>query len=512
MSRAGVELDPRVAGHPATVRVRVLTAVLLLGALALTIAGSTAYVLQVRRMDLRIDASLTSAVAQVRTAATTGVDPETSQPFTSVSELLYRTVQRRAAGTGEGVIALVDGRPRWLAPSATTLRLEDDAALLAELAALPTDGAVALRTTDTPTTQYRYVAVPVRLATGGEQGLFVVAHDRGAEQASLVATFRTYGLVALASLVVIAVVGWSLMGRLLQPLRVLRASTERITQSDLSGRIPVTGSDDLAGLAVALNRMLDRLESAFDAQRRLLDDVGHELRTPLTVIQGHLELADPGDPDDVRAAHAVALDELDRMHRLVEDLMVLATAERPDFVRRAPVDLAGLTDDVLDKARALGDRRWSAGPRAEVVAEVDAQRLTQALLQLAANAVRFSGPGSGITIGSEADGGVLRLWVRDEGVGLPAEEAAHVFERYGRGRTPQGASGGPVDGEVDRSGWRPTEGTGIGLAIVMAIARAHGGTARWEQPDGPGARFVIELPSDGDMRRPTGRRAPVGRG
>lgn len=464
-----------------------MTAVLLLAALALTIAGSTAYVLQVRRADLRIDAALASAVTEIRTAAETGVDPETAESFTSVSELLYRTVQRRAPANGEGVIALVDGRPRWLAPSGTQLRLEDDAVLLAELAALALDDVV-LRTTDTPTTQYRYVAVPVTLPEGGDRGLFVVAHDRGAEHASLLATFRTYGLVALASLLVIAVVGWSVVGRLLEPLRVLRSSTERITRSDLSDRIPVTGSDDLASLAVALNRMLDRLQSAFDAQRRLLDDVGHELRTPLTVIQGHLELADETDPDDVRAARSVALDELDRMHRLVEDLMVLATAERPDFVRRAPVDVGRLTDEVLVKARTLGDRRWSVDRHAEVVADVDGQRLTQALLQLAANAVRFSASGTAIAIGSEATRTLLRLWVRDEGIGLPPEEAARVFERYDRGRAPA------PDGAEVGAGPRPTGGSGIGLAIVSAIAVAHGGTARWEQPDGPGSRFVIELP------------------
>jgi signal transduction histidine kinase len=458
-------------------------------------------------MDLRIDTSLNAAVTEIRSAAESGVDPETSESYTSISEMLYRTVQRRAPGTGEGVIALVDGRPRWLAPSGTRLRLEDDADLLAELASLPGDGQVVLRTTETPTTQYRYVAVPITLATGGEEGLFVVAHDRGADHASLLATFRTYGLVALASLAVIAVVGWSVVGRLLQPLRVLRASTERITQSDLSGRIPVSGSDDLATLAVALNRMLDRLESAFGAQRRMLDDVGHELRTPLTVIQGHLELADADDADDVRAAHAVALDELGRMHRLVEDLMVLATAERPDFVRRAATDLGGLTDEVLDKARTLGDRRWSVGSRAEVVADVDAQRLTQAWLQLASNAVRFSDVGSPITLGSEADRGVLRLWVRDEGIGLSPAEAAHVFERYGRVRTPPTTRGGSGDADADRLDGRITEGTGIGLAIVRAIATAHGGTARWERSDGPGALFVIELPHDTSAPR----RAPRAR-
>jgi signal transduction histidine kinase len=104
--------------------------------------------------------------------------------------------------------------------------------------------------------------------------------------------------------------------------------------------------------------MLDRLEAAFVGQREFLDDAGHELKTPLTVLRGHLELLDPDDPEEVAATRELLLDEIDRMSRLVGDLIVLAKSDRPDFLRTRPVDLSTLTTDLLTKARGLGPREW----------------------------------------------------------------------------------------------------------------------------------------------------------
>src|SRR5690606_40161897 len=219
-------------------------------------------------------------------------------------------------------------------------------------------------------------------------------------------TFRTFALFALGVLALVAVVGWLVAGRLLAPLASLRRTAQRISDSDLSGRIEVTGGDDdVSELAHTVNAMLDRLESAFSSQRELLDDVSHELRTPLTVLRGHLELVDVTDPEDVDATRTLALDEIDRMGRLVDDLTTLAKADRPDFVLPSLEDLGLLTDDVFDKARSLGPRAWSLVARADAEGSLDRQRLTQAWLQLAANAVKFSEPGTAIRLGSSvADG------------------------------------------------------------------------------------------------------------
>ncbi|WP_082516022.1 sensor histidine kinase [Cellulomonas sp. Leaf395] len=489
-ARAGAPADtpaPMSEGVPVyqrahlTVRARLLTAVIVLSGLTVMIAGGTAFALQAAETDERIDNSLARAVAALRNVEAKE-NPTTGLPFTSVNDVLWEGIRARVPGKNEGAVTLLDGELKW-SPAAETrsVRLEEDPELATVLAAIPPDAPSLPRTVQTSTTQYRLIAVPVMLAGDPGSGLFVVAFDRSAEMSSLRSTFLTYSAVGLAALAVIAVVAWFVVGRLLRPIRLLRDTTRRITESDLSERITVTGKDDLSNLARTVNAMLDRLERAFGSQRELLDDVGHELRTPLTIVRGHLELVDADDPDDVRATQALALDELDRMQRLVDDLMTLATADRPDFVRLAPTDVGRLTDDVHDKARGLGDRHWVVAARADVDVLLDAQRITQAWLQLVANAHRYSAPGSTVRLGSEVAGDRLLLWVRDEGPGVPPDEADRIFERFHRG-------------QADRI----SHGAGLGLPIVAAIAHAHHGRVFVEHPPanvGSGVVFVLDLPA-----------------
>jgi two-component system OmpR family sensor kinase len=181
----------------------------------------------------------------------------------------------------------------------------------------------------------------------------------------------------------------------------------------------------------------------------------------------------------VRATRDLSIDELDRMARLVEDLLVLAKARRPDFLRRRDVDVAAVVTSTYDKAQALAPRRWVLDPMTPVPARVDSDRLTQALLQLASNAVAVTDEGDTIGFGCAAGPDSVRLWVRDTGPGVPPGDRLRIFERF-------------------ESGVRATEGrsTGLGLAIVSAIARAHGGSAR-VVPAGPagGSRFILEVPT-----------------
>jgi signal transduction histidine kinase len=291
---------------------------------------------------------------------------------------------------------------------------------------------------------------------------------------------QTYVVVALLSLLVITGFAAAQSGRLLAPLRTLRETAEEIKDSDLSRRLPESGNDDITALTRTFNRMLDRLEAAFVGQRRFLDDAGHELKTPLTVLRGHLELLDVGNPEEMAETRALLLDEVDRMSRLVGELILLAKSDRPDFVALRPVDLTGLTVDTLAKARGLGDRTWTLDETASVAVPVDEQRLTQALLQLCDNAVKHTGPGDEIAIGSSYDGAAARLWVRDTGPGVRTEEREQIFERFGRGDV----------SEHD-------EGFGLGLSIVRAIVRAHDGTVSLEDEQPHGARFVITLPAPG---------------
>jgi signal transduction histidine kinase len=225
--------------------------------------------------------------------------------------------------------------------------------------------------------------------------------------------------------------------------------------------------------------MLDRLEQAFATQRAFVDDAGHELRTPITIIRGHLELLGD-DPDERAETIPLVLDELDRMSRMVDDLLVLAKAEQPDFLRRQPVDLAVFTTDLFVKARALAPRAWRLEGVGDGRLLADRQRLTQALLQLAQNATQHTGAGGAIGIGSAVDDDIARFWVTDSGPGVAPADRARIFERFARGvpTRPPSAAGG---------------GAGLGLAIVRAIATAHGGAVRVSGEPGEGATFILEL-------------------
>jgi two-component system, OmpR family, sensor kinase len=461
-----------------SVRARILAWVIALTALAMAGAAGTAYVLEAQRIDTRIDRSLKQEIDEFAEFQRTGVDPRDGGQFTSIERLFQVALLRNVPDEHQTLVAFLPDRTL---PRSGPLHDDPEFRTMATASDRPGYG-----TYYGPEGEIRFATVPV--LKQGERGTFAVAYFAEREHAQFRETLRTYAAVAVVALALVAVVGWLTAGRLLRPIREVRYTAEQISQTDLERRIEVTGRDDVTELARTFNAMLDRLEDAFATQREFLDGAGHELRTPITILRGHLELLDASDPDDTAETRALLLDELDRMSRLVEDLIVLAKAERPDFLRPGPVDVGRLTDEVFDKARVLGDRRWLVDRRADVTITADGQRLTQALVQLAENAVKFSQPGDTVAIGSSAARGVVRLWVRDTGPGVPAADAVRIFERFQRG---PGA---------DR-----VTGSGLGLAIVRAIAEAHGGRA-WLVPRAAGApygsTFVLEVPATVAVRHP----------
>ena len=145
-------------------------------------------------------------------------------------------------------------------------------------------------------------------------------------------------------------------GRVLAPVRALTTTARRINESDLSQRIPVRGSDEISELTSTFNQMLDRLEMAFSSQRDFIRDAGHELRTPITIVRGHLEVMG-SDPEEQRETLDLVTDELDRMSRYVTDLLLLATAERIDFLHPEAIDIENITRRLFSNAQALATRR-----------------------------------------------------------------------------------------------------------------------------------------------------------
>lgn len=456
-----------------TVRTRITAAVALLTALGLASAGALVYLLGVQQAREDLRGEVDQEMAELVQLQEKGIDPRTSERFGSYERLVRVFLMRNVPSTSEMMLGAWDGSIQISSASSRDELRSEQAFVDALLDRVDTGGSTTIQS---PTHGEVYVEV-LPLAAGADRGAFAVAYFVDDETAALNSTMRTYALASLVALLVVTGVASWVSGRLLSPVRTLHETAQDISETDLSRRIPVVSNDDLGDLTVTFNAMLDRLDEAFRGQRAFLDDAGHELRTPLTILQGHLELMDPADSGDVRRTRDLLLDETERMSRLVEDMILLTKAERPGFVVTAPVRADELTDRVADKIRGLADRGWLVDARADVEIDVDEQRLTQALVQLAQNAVKHTGASDTVALGSAVSGGSVRFWVRDTGPGVRDDEKSAIFQRFSRG----------ADTVHD-------EGSGLGLSIVTAIATAHGGTAHVEDAAPSGSLFVISLP------------------
>jgi signal transduction histidine kinase len=404
-------------------------------------------------------------------------DPETGKPLGGNASRLFTAYFAANAWTdGEAAFSFVEGKPFLISPSYDdAYRHDRDAALLDRWGSVQ---ATLRGSADTPAGRLDFLAVPVN-QDGEVSGTFVAGHYRASDMGAVRGAYAAVIGVGLVVLLVGSLLAWHMANQVLRPVSEITTGARSISESDLTRRIEVHGRDEIAALAETFNAMLDRLQRAFGSQRQFLDDAGHELRTPITIIRGHLELLED-DPEQRRETLDLVLDELDRMSRMVNELILLAKAERPDFLRRAPVDVASLTDELLTKAAALGERDWVLDGKGEGTILVDRQRLTQAMMQLAQNAEAHTERGQQIGIGSELDSHSARLWVRDMGCGVAPEDQVEIFDRFER-RRPESRDGG----------------VGLGLSIVRAITEAHGGRVVLQSELGKGATFLLDLPLDG---------------
>jgi two-component system, OmpR family, sensor kinase len=460
-------------------RVRILLWLLLVMAVALASVATTTRSILLRDVNQRIDELLAQEAGEFTNLQAQGVDPETGRPFTEPSRLLRVFLQRQNADPDEELIGLVGragGDPTQIIQQRdipVTLPLHKDADARRRI--FGSSGSTG--TLERVAGEIHWAKVEVARYGSEADAAFVVAFHPAGERERADEVFRVLLAISGVALLLTTGIAWVVAGRILKPVRLVRSAAAQLTEQDLTRRIPVHGRDDVAALAGTFNAMLDRLERAFAAQREFVDDAGHELRTPITIVRGHLELMGD-DPAEREETVRLVTDELDRMSRIVEHLLLLAKAERPDFVSPEPVQLAELTADVYVKARTLGERDWQLAEVADREAELDPQRITQAMVQLAQNAVQHTTAGQRIRIGSRAEGSSVELYVVDSGPGVQPQDAEVIFERFRRGTARRGARG---------------SGAGLGLSIVRAIAEAHGGRVRLHDTEGGGATFVLTL-------------------
>lgn len=481
--------DPDPSGWGAkihSVRFRVVAAMLGMMLAGLVAAGVIAFVVQFQESDARVDqAILDKATSLVRL-----VQINSKQSSDSYSRRLHEAAEDIEPRSNEVMAGIVGGRIEWTVEGHPDHDLLDEG-LYAAAIGLRDAGGAAFGELNVAGRPLRTVVLPVTGAGGENTGTYLLlGRDAGDERDHNLASLRTYSLVAAGTLLAAALIGSLVAGRLLDPLRRLREATRVVSHEDLTQRVEVRdGEDDVSLLTKTFNTMLERLDEGAQHQQQFLDDAGHELRTPLTILRGHLELVSVEDPADVIVTRDVLLEEVDRMQRLVDDLLLLANAGHPDFIRKEPIRIPEFLNQVMEKIRVLADRHWQIDETADYVVEADPQRLTQALIQFAANAVKYTGLSSTIALGCRIEGpaapdgtpmpesDTLLLWVRDDGTGIAPEDQQRIFQRFGRAHPGRGQ-----------------EGSGLGLAIVAAIAEAHGGLATVESAFGQGSRFMIRIP------------------
>ena len=477
--------EPRRRLLPSTARTRIIGWVLLLVLVALGAVTLVTWRLLIQVTDQRIDEALRFEVDEFAELTATGISPRTGLPFRTVDEVIGEAIAYNLARPNEKFLGYVDGayRTQSRQEPGTPEVLAGDAAFAGLVAGVD---APATGDYESPAAgEVRYLAIPVTLQGDPARGVIVAAYLVDAERESADTAARLMLGVGGVTVLGAAAAAWLVAGRILRPLRDVADTARTITDTDLSGRIPDAGeADELGDLVRTVNAMLDRVESGVAAQRRFVDDAGHELRTPITIVRGHLEVLDPADPQDVRATVALVDDELGRMNRMVSDLLLLAKSEQPTFLHAERVAVAALTAEIVEKVERLGDREWVLETAADIDAPLDPQRITQAVVALADNACRHTGPGDRIGLGSQLTGGRLRFWVSDSGPGVAASDRARIFERFARGS----AAG------------RRSDGAGLGLSIVRAIAVAHGGTVLLDSVPGRGATFTLEIPAVPDER------------
>ncbi|PDP87114.1 two-component sensor histidine kinase [Glycomyces fuscus] len=295
---------------------------------------------------------------------------------------------------------------------------------------------------------------------------------------------RVFGVVLLV-LVLTVVVSVAVSTRLVRPVRALTDAVRRMREGRGRSRVEVRDSGEIGQLADAFNEMAEHLERLEKQRRAMVSDVSHELRTPLSNLRGWLEAAQDGVADLDRERMGMLVGETLLLQDIVDDLQDLALADAGKLrLSPEPVDAGALVEQVVDsqRMRAAGAGLRLAAEAGDVVVVADRTRLVQVVGNLLGNALRHTPAPGSVTVGARRSGGEAVIEVADTGVGIPAEDLPHVFDRFWR---------------ADKSRNRRTGGSGLGLAIVRNLVELHGGSVAVDSVVGEGTTFTVRLPLAG---------------
>ncbi len=300
---------------------------------------------------------------------------------------------------------------------------------------------------------------------------------------------RLYNSLILASVgavMVSLILGVLLARSLTRTLRELTAATQKIAKGELEQQVPIRSKDELGELAASFNQMSADLAKSRDLRRQMTADIAHELRTPLTVVLGHTEALSDGQLPPDPETFDIIYDETKRLNRLVEDLRTLSLSDAGELhlnqQQISPIELLERAA-AARKQEALVNQIQLQIEAAEGLpaVNVDADRMTQVLVNLLDNALRYTPSEGQISLSARTIGGGVEMVVKDTGPGIPSDDMEHLFERFYRG---------------DKSRQREEGGSGLGLAIAKSLVESQGGQIRVESKPGEGAVFSIELPGN----------------
>jgi len=341
-----------------------------------------------------------------------------------------------------------------------------------------------------PFRQVRMVTMPL-IAEDERIGYVQVAATTREVESALERLRIVLATLSPLLLLAITVGGWFLAGRTLSPVTKCTRSMRRISAENLSERLDVGNAGrEIVDLADTFNDMLARLEDSFGRIKQFSGDASHELRTPLTILKGETEVALrwAKSPEEFRNMLESNLEEIDRMERIIEDLLLLAKSDSGGLpLEKKPVSLSDLMQEIYLQASSLhDDSRLDVALNLEVDGEVmvqgDELRLRQLFLNLISNAVKYTPEPGKIEINLHIDGPNAVISISDSGIGIPQEHLPHIFDRFYR---------------VDEARNRAVGGAGLGLAIVKWVVEAHEGQIDIQSMPGVGTTVRIELPIDG---------------
>ncbi len=332
------------------------------------------------------------------------------------------------------------------------------------------------------------------LLLDGQRRYFVALGWSLEESNNIMAQFtKAYFLLMPLGLVLIAWAGWWFAGRALAPVVEIADAARDIGGTNLAFRLATPGSnDELENLVATFNGMMERLEQSFNQVRQFSTDVSHELRTPLTVIRGHLEVAlmTAKTPEQYQDSIHTALHDVERLTRIVRALLHLSQAESGQLaLQHQPVNLVALVEELREQFEMTGedrDIRIHVDLPATAVVQGDRIQLERLITNLVTNAIKYSSPGGLITVAIQPSADAVVLLVEDQGIGIPAADIPHIFDRFYRVRNRDPIS--PADPEAET-------GLGLGLSFVAWIVKAHGGSIQVESVVGQGSRFIVSLPA-----------------